>query len=64
MTIVFDVYEDNGYGITKLVDTDEIEDTTLEEASNASDYYSELYSEFNSPKTDTSFFYFDNPRIK
>ncbi len=62
MTILFDVIEDNGYGITKPTDTYEVEDITLDEAKTSLEYYGELYSENNSPKTETSFFFLTNPR--
>lgn len=60
--IRFDVIEDNGYGITENAGTHEVEGITLEEAKKSIEYYTELYTEHNSGKTEFSFLSLDNPR--
>jgi len=61
-TILFDVYEDNGYGKTEKVGTYEVEGISVDSAKTSIDYYTELYSEKFSPKTETSFFYLKDPK--
>ncbi len=60
-SVSFDVYEDNGFGVTAFVEKHIVEGIQLKQAKETIDYLCELYSEKNSSRYDQGFLYFENP---